>query len=1065
MEPISTALLATALFEAGKKLAEKGLVDPALEKGLETFKSWLTSGYDAKKADADLLKAFSTVIAETSGSEKDEDELVAWLKKVGLDRLQAPRNDVLRQQVATALISFTDSEIAPPEELTDALGWPRSKVAELSSLLGRLRTKLSQNTSWKPLFDYANDAEQRGLLKDILSGVVHLESTLVETSAGTAFKAVLVDAGLSEKQAAEIDLTYRKGLQRDFEKLKTQGFSPAQLPKSIQLPLKDVYLELGLIPLRTQREQEEELQHLLEAKEPERFEREMRHQQQRVTDALLESLRLVIVGKPGSGKTISLKFIALMLAMGETGVIRLRLDKAYVPLYVRLADYADKLKVDSTLALEVFLLEYIEKNYPGAKRQGEFLQMALDRGECMILLDGLDEVGDIGDSLLHGKTLRASVVEQVQRFSNRRCGDDCLNRIIVSSRLEGYHHGDLSSFNEMELAVLSVPDEVQDFLLRWFVAYEQEFHPELVRDSALRKAQERVQALMSDIMRTESVQRLAMNPLLLTILAMIHEMGTRLPNERVKLYETVAKTMIENWRLAQTKHVSSIYDVLPASRIMPIMASLAYWLHEKQPGGAMPEADWRGEIRSLLLDDNEGDLDQQEADELVDLFLRHAREEVGLLTERSPGQVGFFHLTLEEYLAAFEIARQETDPRREMIARHWANPRWQEVILLTAGQLMLNASMALDTFINDLRTQEDHDEPELIGRPALLAGLAVIDVGREHFRRKVIQDVRDDLLELAQNLDVQNKQPEMDGRVPILTRAAAADALDELSYAPADLHTFVHVPLPERSAAQSKGGNTACHIAKYPVTNLQYERFLEPKNFENKDLWTAFPKFSEPDEKGKIERIGDWSKEGWDWLQDALKNESRDVQDGMLLPRYWRDPRFGIARKTTPVVGITWYEANAYCKWLLANWDDLQESAHGLEKPGEIRLPTEAEWEFAAGGTQPKDRFAWDRPGEVTPNEKVPLFANTYESGINRTSPVWTYPQGESHPHKVMDMSGNVWEWQANYSRDSRQYLGLRGGSWSGDVGGARVSSRADNHPNSHWGSLGFRVVVVLPPI
>ena len=141
-------------------------------------------------------------------------------------------------------------------------------------------------------------------------------------------------------------------------------------------------------------------------------------------------------------------------------------------------------------------------------------------------------------------------------------------------------------------------------------------------------------------------------------------------------------------------------------------------------------------------------------------------------------------------------------------------------------------------------------------------------------------------------------------------------------------------------------------IAKYPVTNLQYGRFLENENFENKDLWSSFPKFSEPDNDRKIERIGDWSDEGWDWLQKMLKGKSEDVHDGVLYPRYWRDPRFGIARKTVPVVGITWYEANAYCKWLNANWDELDEGKLGLEKPGEIRLPTEAEWETAAGGVR-----------------------------------------------------------------------------------------------------------------
>ncbi len=157
-------------------------------------------------------------------------------------------------------------------------------------------------------------------------------------------------------------------------------------------------------------------------------------------------------------------------------------------------------------------------------------------------------------------------------------------------------------------------------------------------------------------------------------------------------------------------------------------------------------------------------------------------------------------------------------------------------------------------------------------------------------------------------------------------------------------------------------------------------------------------------------------------MQDALKNDDYDIQDGALLPRYWRDPRFGIARKTVPVVGITWYEANAYCKWLSLNWDDLAEGQRGLEKPGELRLPTEAEWQAAAGGVEPEDRFAWDKQGEVTSKENISLYANTSESGINRTTPVWTYPQGASKPHGLMDVGGNVWEWQANY-RNQKEWL------------------------------------------
>lgn len=277
--------------------------------------------------------------------------------------------------------------------------------------------------------------------------------------------------------------------------------------------------------------------------------------------------------------------------------------------------------------------------------------------------------------------------------------------------------------------------------------------------------------------------------------------------------------------------------------------------------------------------------------------------------------------------------------------------------------------------------------------------------------------------------------------------AAAADTLDELGFTPPDLYTFV-------PAAQD---NILRYFAKYPVTNAQYARFLKPENFENKSLWTGFPKYAEPEEN--YEKIGDWGKEGWDWLQKALKDEAFqekqdiDVENGVVIPRYWTDPRFGLMRPNAPVVGISWYEANAYCKWLLANWDELEEGQQGLAKPAEIRLPTEAEWVLAAGG-EADGRFAF---GDL---KDLPRYANTRESGINRTTPVWMYPNGAS-PHKVMDMSGNVFEWQANYYSSSHNTLVWRGGSWDYDRDGAPVSYRSDYDPHFRYGNVGFRVLAL----
>ena len=73
-------------------------------------------------------------------------------------------------------------------------------------------------------------------------------------------------------------------------------------------------------------------------------------------------------------------------------------------------------------------------------------------------------------------------------------------------------------------------------------------------------------------------------------------------------------------------------------------------------------------------------------------------------------------------------------------------------------------------------------------------------------------------------------------------------------------------------------------------------------------------------------KLGD---EGWNWMHSNLGN--------VLLPRDWDSVRLGTGRKAAPVVSITWYEANAYCKWLLRHWDELEEGQGDIPKPQLIR--------------------------------------------------------------------------------------------------------------------------------
>jgi len=228
-------------------------------------------------------------------------------------------------------------------------------------------------------------------------------------------------------------------------------------------------------------------------------------------------------------------------------------------------------------------------------------------------------------------------------------------------------------------------------------------------------------------------------------------------------------------------------------------------------------------------------------------------------------------------------------------------------------------------------------------------------------------------------------------------------------------------------------------IGKYPVTNKEFAEFIKHGGYEDEKFW--------------YDDESQFKFEGRDFLRDELKEK---------LPRYWLDEKFGRSRPLAPVVGISWYEAMAYCMWLTE------------KNPGKkFRLPTEAEWEFAARGFEGR-KFSWgDAP---KPN---PELANFDESKLEGTTTVGSYPAGatpsENENERIYELTGNVDEWcydwyDENYYGNSsdRNPLGpktgnsrvLRGGSW--DYVGLNLpcSIRGSNDPESrNYGVIGFRVV------
>ena len=167
-------------------------------------------------------------------------------------------------------------------------------------------------------------------------------------------------------------------------------------------------------------------------------------------------------------------------------------------------------------------------------------------------------------------------------------------------------------------------------------------------------------------------------------------------------------------------------------------------------------------------------------------------------------------------------------------------------------------------------------------------------------------------------------------------------------------------------------------------------------------------------------------------------------------PRYWTEGQISAGQDDHPVVEISWDDAVAFSQWL-------------SQETGQVfGLPTEAEWEKAARGTD----------GLVYPwgNEGDERRCNTAEGGPGATTPVDAYPTGAS-PYDLWDMAGNVFEWtdswhqaypgskHKNKKYDEKSRV-LRGGSWDNNLNRARGAFRYRFWLGSKDNDIGCRVVV-----
>jgi formylglycine-generating enzyme required for sulfatase activity len=706
-------------------------------------------------------------------------------------------------------------------------------------------------------------------------------------------------------------------------------------------------------------------------------------------DLLHEADGLIVLGDPGSGKSTFLKFLALALAAGQGRGLGLA-DR--LPVLVPLSAYAAAL-AGGDLRLDDFIAEYF-RNSVGDLPLGRLVERALAEKRALVLLDGLDEVADGG--------LRRTTVDRVVDFY---CLHRQGNKFVLTSRIVGYREVRPAADGLAECTLVDFEDEeIGEFVGRWTAALERQAHG--ATDVAAADAAREQRELLEAVATNPGVRRLAANPLLLTILALMKRQGVTLPDRRVQLYHKYVEVFLSSWNRARGLAGRPVGRDRDAVATIKILAPLALWMHEENPGlGLVPREHLRRRIEALYAERGEPD-----AESLARDFLRDLGADAGLLMERGPGLYGFIHLSFEEYLAAVAIAalgQRGIGPVLDYLGPRVAEPLWHEVARLTVAYLGLvqqrdeAAGDVLDGLI-----QRTEGAP---GEAVVLAGEATLDSLPGGIPSDTRRKVTDALVATMQASEV----------APPLRRQAGL-VLGRLGWRPDDLDEFVEIPAGDCLYGEDRQVVNIPYrywIGKYPVTNWQFARFVEDGGYQRHELW---------------------SQAGWQWRE----------RKGREAPGQWNDAHFG--NPIFPVVSVTWYEAEAYCNWLNAR--HLQ--ARVPQEAGyRVRLPTEQEWERAASGARGR-MYPWG-------GRLAPALADTYEAEADRITAVCTYPDRRS-AWALWDMVGNAQQWTSSpWSRQNSSPV-LRGGSWGDFADGARRDFRTANAPDFFYRSVGFRVVVSL---
>jgi NACHT domain len=518
----------------------------------------------------------------------------------------------------------------------------------------------------------------------------------------------LINNGVTHKKTIEdIRKRYDDNLPILYSDIQFVGMSVYKQEATQGVPMEHIYIPLSVIP-ETQNEQDTHVNYI----NPLSF--------------LLPGSRHVLLGDPGSGKSTLLRFLALA---GVSEPLQKRykahLDKR-LPILITLRRYADELKSRHNLSLIDYIQESIQADFTLKDADFHFFEYYLETGQTLLFFDGLDE--------LPSSHFKQIIRDRIRTLIKTYPG----NTTIVTSRIVGYENPfqfDKKEFGHYRVAKLRLP-EMEQFVRDWYRAR--------IENEREREANVKDLIRILDDKNHIAIRELAENPLLLTIVALVHRIDAVLPDERVVLYQKCTETLLNTWHTWKFRGQETRNKGKVERRNRHRIEAIANWMHCQSGGigknqrAVVPYEDLRTFLITHITKVEKVLDPDKDPEDLAEEFLEFIKKRAGLLIELGDNQYSFVHLTFQEYLASSYIItmgeKEGVSGIWETIKDHCNDPRWHEIIRLIVAGLKNDESQQ---FIIDQLLSKNENEPRIL-KSHILGGLLLDGIEAAEIHKKEI---------------------------------------------------------------------------------------------------------------------------------------------------------------------------------------------------------------------------------------------------------------------------------------------------------------------------------------